>query len=519
MLLRVLALLLGLGLGLVAPAASHAVTVVGTATITGHILNPDSSPYKGGGSLTVYRTVDGVPRTDGFSASVADDGSYVIDVQLFASTEAVRVGLGPTGVFDEQFWSATPPAWTLADATDISLSVGATATGKDFTLAQNPSFGTIGGVVTDTATPTPNPVATSIKLYPDCGATPVPFVPRSDQATGAWSTRVPAGSYCVSFSEDPNDAWSTVWSGGAATKAAASPVVVTGGGSTSGVNAQVVPDPAQTTMGGTVTDRDGLPIVGVLVTIYDLDVPADTHKVATDPAGHWSTGVADGRSYKVGFSVEDNDLWVAQWWQNAATLADATVVGPHSANPPLVLDAQLAALPITNVTSPTVSGVPIVGRTLTASGGTWDPAGVTLHYQWLADGTPIAGATSRTFVLTKAQAGHRVGVQVTATKTGYASATATSAATRVVKAVPKLRLTATAMSDGRTLLRVSATAVVPVTGQVQLFDGSRLLSTGRLVDGKRSVAVRLARGTHHLRAHYLGSLRVLAATVRLTYTR
>lgn len=80
---------------------------------------------------------------------------------------------------------------------------------------------------------------------------------------------------------------------------------------------------------------------------------------------------------------------------------------------------------------PTISGTVAVGKTLTAKAGSWG-TGVTLKYQWMANGTSIKGATSSTFALTKSQVGKTITVRVTASKTGYTTASKTSAATKAV---------------------------------------------------------------------------------------
>ncbi|MFI8631637.1 peptidoglycan DD-metalloendopeptidase family protein [Microbacterium sp. NPDC077663] len=82
---------------------------------------------------------------------------------------------------------------------------------------------------------------------------------------------------------------------------------------------------------------------------------------------------------------------------------------------------------MTPPSSVTVSGAGTVGSTLTASPGTWAPAGVALGYQWLRGGTPIAGATARTYRLVGADAGATVSVRVTGTKAGYTTVARTSA--------------------------------------------------------------------------------------------
>ena len=85
---------------------------------------------------------------------------------------------------------------------------------------------------------------------------------------------------------------------------------------------------------------------------------------------------------------------------------------------------------IDNVQPPRVLGTPKVGETLAARPGTWKPAGPTKTYQWLADGTPIAGATGDTFTLTADQRGKKVTVQVSAAKNGFATTAVNAVADR-----------------------------------------------------------------------------------------
>ena len=58
-----------------------------------------------------------------------------------------------------------------------------------------------------------------------------------------------------------------------------------------------------------------------------------------------------------------------------------------------------------------------VGRTLTALSGDWSPPGVTFGYQWYRGVTPVRGARERTYLLRRADRGHRVSVRVTGTRT------------------------------------------------------------------------------------------------------
>lgn len=91
-----------------------------------------------------------------------------------------------------------------------------------------------------------------------------------------------------------------------------------------------------------------------------------------------------------------------------------------------------AATSLANITPPSISGAPQIGRTLNASAGTWTLAGDTYSYQWFAAGTPIAGATHSTFAPGVAQLGKALFVKVTASQDGYAPTTATSSPTQPV---------------------------------------------------------------------------------------
>lgn len=79
-------------------------------------------------------------------------------------------------------------------------------------------------------------------------------------------------------------------------------------------------------------------------------------------------------------------------------------------------------------TPPAISGVAQVDQPLTASAGLWNPAG-DVAYQWLADGTPIDGATGTSYTPTPDDLHKQIAVQVTVSQAGYDDAVATSAAT------------------------------------------------------------------------------------------
>jgi hypothetical protein len=82
----------------------------------------------------------------------------------------------------------------------------------------------------------------------------------------------------------------------------------------------------------------------------------------------------------------------------------------------------------------TISGDAVVGATLTAHPGSWNPDGVTLAYQWMRDGDPISGATATTYQLVPADLGLAISVAVTGSYDGFDDVTTTSSATDPVVA-------------------------------------------------------------------------------------
>ncbi len=79
--------------------------------------------------------------------------------------------------------------------------------------------------------------------------------------------------------------------------------------------------------------------------------------------------------------------------------------------------------PFLQSSKPTVTGIAQVGKYLTAQEGSWEP-GTEFTYQWLSNGTPIAGATARTYKATTY--GRTLAVRVEGAKTGRLTVRQTS---------------------------------------------------------------------------------------------
>jgi hypothetical protein len=109
--------------------------------------------------------------------------------------------------------------------------------------------------------------------------------------------------------------------------------------------------------------------------------------------------------------------------------------------------ANLATAPV-NTAAPTISGQPYVGKTLTATKGSWQNAPASYTYQWArcddkGNGcVSIGGATSSTYVSASADVGHTVAVLVTATNSAGTAGPVSSKPTSVI--TPATKPTSTA---------------------------------------------------------------------------
>jgi uncharacterized protein YjbI with pentapeptide repeats len=153
-------------------------------------------------------------------------------------------------------------------------------------------------------------------------------------------------------------------------------------------------------------------------------------------AGVWNQGVAFQYQWLRDGSVIPGATGsvyvpvVADFGRNVSVQVTGSLTGFDSVSKVSSVQAigagRLALAPV-----PSVAGSAVVGGSLAASAGVWDQ-GVAFQYQWLRDGSAISGAIGSTYLLTVADFGHSVSVQVTGTATGYATVVQTSTAQSVV---------------------------------------------------------------------------------------
>ncbi|WP_456695891.1 family 78 glycoside hydrolase catalytic domain [Aeromicrobium sp. P5_D10] len=140
---------------------------------------------------------------------------------------------------------------------------------------------------------------------------------------------------------------------------------------------------------------------------------------------------------------------------------------------------------IAAIVAPQVKGTAKYGSTLTATAGTWNTKGLTFRYQWLRDGKAISGRTAASYKLSAADVGRRIAVRVTASKTGLAAKTATSAATAKVakaSAAATVKSSKSKVKRGQKVklsIRVTSSAGTP-RGTVRIYENGKRVKSVKL---------------------------------------
>ncbi len=231
---------------------------------------------------------------------------------------------------------------------------------------------------------------------------------------------------------------------------------------------------------GVVTDQFGRPIEGATVTLLRADSAAGPFGVVPDgsdimsPDNRTNPDLTD----ETGFFRWD----VTEGWyrvQVDATGCDSFTTGSMQVPPPAVdLMIPLTCEVEDPAGTPTVSGTPKVGRTLTTNPEVWDQAyDVDVDVQWLRDGATIPGATDTTYVVTGADTGSSLSVRHTAQRATYvqeegrgapvsfSGVTRTSAGTAPVAPGDPLVATAPGSISGPGKVGTTLTATLPTWDQ------------------------------------------------------
>lgn len=95
---------------------------------------------------------------------------------------------------------------------------------------------------------------------------------------------------------------------------------------------------------------------------------------------------------------------------------------------------KMAAASIVNTTRPVVAGTPTVGAYITVDKGSWSPYPGAWSYSWFVNGVVVSGLTAARVQVKSDWAGKQVTARVTASKSGWTSASADSVAISVPQA-------------------------------------------------------------------------------------
>ncbi|MCT2085554.1 cutinase family protein [Microbacterium enclense] len=129
--------------------------------------------------------------------------------------------------------------------------------------------------------------------------------------------------------------------------------------------------------------------------------------------------------------------------------------------------------------TPRISGALEPGSTVSAVVGSWTPKPDSFRFQWRRNGNPIAGATSKSYTLTQADAEAKLSVTVTAVKANYSSTSKTSAPSRVASTAI-VRVTSDIAAD--TTWAPSVPTVYLLERDVQVAPGATLtIAAGTVV--------------------------------------
>jgi uncharacterized repeat protein (TIGR01451 family) len=161
--------------------------------------------------------------------------------------------------------------------------------------------------------------------------------------------------------------------------------------------------------------------------------------------------------------------------------AASTTLGSNCTPATCTTEHSVDVYPLAPVSTPTITGTPMVTEQLTAHTGAW-PAGTSFAYQWWSGADPVPGATGATYVVQPDDVGRHVSVRVTGSKPQYSSVARTSAGTDLVSAAT-FGQNAVVVLDGQAKVGKKLTAQIgsfspDATMNYRWFVGSEVVKSG-----------------------------------------
>lgn len=399
------------------------------ATISGTVTGPASVPAAGVRvELWQNHPIYGDFGDKDFVVTNASGGYSFTGLQ--PGSYSLRFNAVGTAWASEWFTDQADP---LA-ATPVVVTAAQVRTGTDAQLAAG---ATISGTITDAATHLPlEGYANVERRNSDNTWENIGYAEAN--ASGNYSvTGLSAGTYRVSL-EGPQFDYAIEYSGDSFYADTAEQITLAAGATSGSHDAALVKGVTIKTYA-----RDQITRIPVNASSYlEIErtpgnwVPAPVRYGSGDLGFANVAGLPPG-TYRIHWEDESGTGYLDEWWDNKPTAATANLI-ELAGGLEFTATAYLSTSPIPSVSpapTPTISGVPQIGNTLTATAGTWGPAPVDLTYQWYVNGVAKPGADDETFTLGSGEVGLPIAVAVTGEKEDYLSVTKTSAATPAVASI------------------------------------------------------------------------------------
>lgn len=290
--------------------------------------------------------------TDPFGNAVAtvtttSKGTYGI-IGLTPGTYQVRFEECAGGAHLTQWFNGKT---VEASADSVTVTAGGTTSGINASLGTG---GTITGLVTNSSgSPLPN---ICVHAQDSRGHSADSL---STGKSGAYSVGgLPTGSYVVSFSDCPATDYLGQFYSGASTPDTATPVSVTSGSNTPGINATLI---LGATVTGTVTDTAGTPLGSICVTAFDAGSGAAVDSGSTSSTGAYMLDALPTGKYAIEFTDCNGGNHAPQWYNGRGSSAGADLISLTNGVTTSGINAKLGAGGTITGTITDTAGRPLAG--------------------------------------------------------------------------------------------------------------------------------------------------------------
>ncbi len=297
-------------------------------TISGHVKNSSNEPVSGMcvGAVPFNGSANDFFGPDAHSAQTDDSGNYTIDGLPVGDYKVGFQDCGGQGYVPQYYANQSD----FASATKVTTSLGAPQTGIDATVQQP---GSISGHVANASNQAvENECVDAFAASTDDG--PGMFTPVASDETGVGGNYrfddLPPGEYKVRFHDCGTGAdYASQTYNGQGDLTSATHVTVTGGNTTTGINATLAPGAS---IAGNVQSAGGRGIDGVCVSVVKASTGDVIDGTTTSSNGSYDVPGVPAGDYKVQFTTAADScafshrLFAQKWFNQQDTFAAADTV-------------------------------------------------------------------------------------------------------------------------------------------------------------------------------------------------